>query len=89
MVDHEHTGVAYTASKHALIGLTKNTAAFYRLKGIRCNAIQCGAMRTNIGQTAMANGYCEEGLALSMKHCTFLLCFQSHTVKKEKTDCDV
>lgn len=35
-------GVAYTASKHGLIGLTKNTAAFYRMKGIRCNAICAG-----------------------------------------------
>jgi len=61
------SGAAYTASKHGLAGLTKNTAAFYRLKGIRCNAIQCGAMKTNIS-SSMAAGYCEEGLALSMKH---------------------
>lgn len=42
-------GAAYTASKHGVIGLTRNTAAFYRLKGIRCNAVQAGAMPTNIG----------------------------------------
>lgn len=36
------SGVAYTASKHGLMGLTKNTAAVYRLKGIRCNAICVG-----------------------------------------------
>jgi len=60
-------GAAYTASKHGLVGLTKNTAGFYRDKGIRCNAVQAGAMPTNIGN-AMANGYCKEGLEFSMKH---------------------
>lgn len=35
-------GIAYTTSKHGLIGLTKSTAAFYRSKGIRCNAICAG-----------------------------------------------
>lgn len=42
-------GAAYTASKHALIGLTKHTAAFYGSKGIRCNAMALGAVETNIG----------------------------------------
>jgi len=61
------SGAAYTMSKHGLVGLTKNTAAFYQFKGIRCNAIQAGAMETNIS-SAMANGYCKEGLEFSMKH---------------------
>jgi len=34
------SGAAYTASKHGLIGLTKNTAAFYGPRGIRCMAIR-------------------------------------------------
>jgi NAD(P)-dependent dehydrogenase (short-subunit alcohol dehydrogenase family) len=42
-------GVAYTASKHAIIGLTKNTGYIYARSGIRCNAIAPGAMDTNIG----------------------------------------
>lgn len=42
-------GAAYTVSKHALIGLTRNTAAFYGSKGIRCNAMVLGAVNTNIG----------------------------------------
>ena len=42
-------GAAYTVSKHALIGLTRNTAAFYGTKGIRCNAMVLGAVNTNIG----------------------------------------
>lgn len=41
-------GVAYTASKHAVIGLTKSTAVFYRARGIRCNAVAPGGVITNI-----------------------------------------
>ena len=42
-------GTAYTISKHGLLGLTKNTAAFYGPRsGIRCNAVLAGGMRTNI-----------------------------------------
>jgi NAD(P)-dependent dehydrogenase (short-subunit alcohol dehydrogenase family) len=41
-------GAAYTASKHALNGLTKSIAAFYKSQGIRANAVAPGAVRTNI-----------------------------------------
>ena len=41
-------GAAYTASKHALIGLSKNTGYVYARTGVRCNAIAPGAMETNI-----------------------------------------
>jgi len=42
-------GVAYTASKHALVGLTKNTAGFYGSKGISCIALLPGGFAgTNI-----------------------------------------
>lgn len=44
-------GAAYTASKHALVGLTKNTGYVYAKAGIRCNAIAPGAMDTEIGAT--------------------------------------
>lgn len=44
-------GAAYTASKHAVIGLTKNTAFMYAKKGIRCNAIAPGTIITNISQS--------------------------------------
>jgi NAD(P)-dependent dehydrogenase (short-subunit alcohol dehydrogenase family) len=44
-------GAAYTASKHALLGLTRNTAWMYAKRGIRCNAICPGATRTNIAET--------------------------------------
>ena len=43
-----HAGAAYTASKHAVIGITKNTGFMYAQKGIRCNAIAPGATMTNI-----------------------------------------
>lgn len=39
-------GAAYTTSKHALIGLTKNTGYLYAKLGIRCNTIAPGAMQT-------------------------------------------
>lgn len=42
-------GAAYTASKHGLVGLTKNTAFMYAKQGIRCNAIAPGPVLTNIG----------------------------------------
>lgn len=44
-------GAAYTASKHAVVGLTKNTAFMYADKNIRCNGIAPGAVMTNIGST--------------------------------------
>ena len=42
-------GAAYTTSKHGLIGLTKNIAAYYATQGIRCNAICPGGVNTAIG----------------------------------------
>lgn len=44
-------GAAYTASKHALVGLTRNTAWMYAKRGIRCNAICPGATITNIAES--------------------------------------
>src|SRR5215470_11209235 len=41
-------GVAYTASKHAVNGLTKSTAFFYKGQGIRANAVVPGGVITNI-----------------------------------------
>ena len=47
-------GVAYTASKHAVIGLTRNVGFQYAKSGIRCNAIAPGAVQTNIASTITA-----------------------------------
>lgn len=41
-------GAAYTASKHAVVGLTKNIGFQYADLGIRCNAIAPGGVKTNI-----------------------------------------
>ncbi len=67
-------GAAYTTSKHALIGLSKNTGYLYAKDGIRCNAIAPGAMETHIGKdldfarlpaAAMFNERIVPGLALN------------------------
>lgn len=44
-------GAAYTISKHAILGLTRSTAYVYGPKGIRCNALIIGAVKTNIMQS--------------------------------------
>lgn len=41
-------GAAYVASKHGLIGLTKNVAFNYKEKNIRCNAVAPGRVVTNL-----------------------------------------
>ncbi len=48
-------GAAYVASKHAVIGLTENTAYMYATENIRCNAICPGSVSTEIVQTSMQN----------------------------------
>ena len=44
-------GVAYTASKHAVVGITKSSAFMYAGKGIRVNAVAPGPVLTNIEAT--------------------------------------
>lgn len=44
-------GVAYTASKHAVVGLTKSSAYMYGPSGIRVNAVAPGPVITNIEAT--------------------------------------
>lgn len=41
-------GAAYTASKHAIAGLTKSIAFFHGPQGIRANAVAPGPVATNI-----------------------------------------
>jgi NAD(P)-dependent dehydrogenase (short-subunit alcohol dehydrogenase family) len=45
------SGVAYTTSKHAVLGLVKHIACFYGPQGIRSNAVLPGPVATNIGAT--------------------------------------
>lgn len=62
MIIDERAGTAYTTSKHAIIGLTKSTAAFYAKKGIRCVCIMPGAMPTNIGGADLQKRAHQEGM---------------------------
>lgn len=52
----DYAGAAYTASKHGLLGLTRNTAASYADKGIYSVALVLGGMPTNIADS-MAKGF--------------------------------
>ncbi|EQB50184.1 hypothetical protein CGLO_10392 [Colletotrichum gloeosporioides Cg-14] len=58
-------GVAYTASKHGTVGLTRSTAAFYGPQGIRCLAIMPGPMQTNMARNENhIADFHKEGLAV-------------------------
>jgi len=46
------SGVSYTTSKHAVIGLVKSVAYYYGGKGIRSNAVLPGGVMTAIGATS-------------------------------------
>lgn len=50
-------GVIYTASKHAIVGITKNVGFQYANLGIRCNAIAPGAVNTNIGASILPHEF--------------------------------
>ncbi|KAH7211339.1 putative short chain dehydrogenase/oxidoreductase [Fusarium oxysporum] len=58
-------GVAYTASKHALVGVTKNVAWRFRHDGIRCNIVCPGTMATNITHSVPAESFDTNAYALS------------------------
>lgn len=58
------TGVAdrsaYNASKHGLIGLTRTLAAEWGGRGVRCNAVCPGWVKTAMDDTAQAAGIYED-----------------------------
>lgn len=56
-LEGSRAGATYTASKHALVGLTKNIGFMYAQKGIRCNAIAPGGVNTNIGKNMNPNPF--------------------------------
>lgn len=45
-------GTAYTASKHALLGMTRSVAFYYGQKGIRCNVVAPGPVVTDLSGSA-------------------------------------
>lgn len=63
----EHSAAAYSASKHAVVGLTKSAAMEYVKKGIRVNAICPGGVNTACTQSVAASfqqgGYVPEELS--------------------------
>lgn len=58
-------GAAYTASKHAVVGLTRSSAFMYAPRGIRINAVAPGPVATNIGGPDMSGEY-QQRVASSM-----------------------
>lgn len=52
-------GVAYTISKHGLLGLTRSKVASNWKDGVRCNILMPGGMQTNIvaGNASNTTGY--------------------------------
>jgi 3-oxoacyl-[acyl-carrier protein] reductase len=48
-------GVAYTASKHGVIGFTRQLCFDYARKGIRCNVICPGAVETGMTKEIFAS----------------------------------
>ncbi|KAL5334677.1 NAD(P)-binding protein [Aspergillus crustosus] len=59
------SGIAYTASKHGLVGATKNVAWRFKYDGIRCNAICPGGVAaTGIRDGVDATKFDNEALAM-------------------------
>ncbi|KAM3427434.1 hypothetical protein MY4824_009455 [Beauveria thailandica] len=61
-------GLAYTVSKHGILALTRNTAAFYLEHDITCMMLQLGALQSTNMQDTMADGVNLEGLGMVEKY---------------------
>ncbi|MCC9205659.1 SDR family NAD(P)-dependent oxidoreductase [Arthrobacter sp. zg-Y769] len=57
------SGVAYTASKHAVVGITRSTAFMYAREGIRVNAVAPGGVATGIPMGGKTSEYGEARLS--------------------------
>lgn len=55
-------GAAYTASKHGLVGLTKNTAILYPEFNICCNVVCPGGINTPMGSPENAKIFSKFGM---------------------------
>lgn len=58
-------GLAYTTSKHAVVGLTKNTSFMYAGKNIRVNAVAPGPVATGI-EASFGSALGQERVGLAM-----------------------
>ncbi|MGN6741761.1 MAG: SDR family NAD(P)-dependent oxidoreductase [Amnibacterium sp.] len=58
-------GLAYTASKHAVVGMTRSSAFMYAPLGIRVNAVAPGPVATNI-QASFASELGQQRVGLAM-----------------------
>ena len=65
------SGCAYTMAKHAVIGLTKNTAFSNRNTGIRCNVVCPGGIQTEMVGPEAFKDASQKGLASVMLAQTF------------------
>ncbi|KAF2684232.1 NAD(P)-binding protein [Lentithecium fluviatile CBS 122367] len=72
------SGIAYTASKHGLVGATKNVAWRFHSANIRCNAVLPGGVNTNISSSV--NMECFDPVGFG----TFFPVVQLHVGKDEK-----
>ena len=60
------SGCAYTMAKHAVVGLTKNTAFTNRNLGIRCNVVCPGGINTEMAGPGAFNNASQKGLQAAM-----------------------
>ncbi|CAO2648199.1 Nn.00g074660.m01.CDS01 [Neocucurbitaria sp. VM-36] len=54
-------GIAYTSSKHGLVGATKNVAWRFHTDNIRCNAVLPGGVATNIASSVQMEHFDSAG----------------------------
>ncbi|KAK7182321.1 hypothetical protein DPSP01_002378 [Paraphaeosphaeria sporulosa] len=71
-------GIAYTASKHGLVGATKNVAWRFRNDNIRCNAVLPGGVATNIQNSVNMDCFDKDGFS------SFFPVVEMHVAKNEK-----
>lgn len=63
-----NAGLAYSATKHAVVGMTKNIAIQYAGRGIRCNAVCPGATLTAMLNPENEKKFDQEMWATVQKH---------------------